>query len=140
MKASVDSAKRATSSAQRKEWCSQTRARTLERTALNSPSNAMTTSPCASPSIVRSAAEFSFIHVLLVFDAMEDYRKLFDLAGKKALVFGAASGIGKASAEALASMGAEVHCADIDEAKAQATAAGIREAGGKAGASRADAS
>ncbi len=71
---------------------------------------------------------------------MEDYRKLFDLAGKKALVFGAASGIGKASAEALASMGAEVHCADIDEAKAQATAAGIREAGGKAGASRADAS
>ncbi|HLX22579.1 MAG TPA: SDR family NAD(P)-dependent oxidoreductase [Usitatibacter sp.] len=71
---------------------------------------------------------------------MEDYRKLFDLAGKKALVFGAASGIGKASAEALASMGAEVHCADIDETKVQATAAGIREAGGKAGASRADAS
>ena len=71
---------------------------------------------------------------------MEDYRKLFDLAGKKALVFGAASGIGKASAEAIASMGAEVHCADIDEAKAQETAAGIRQAGGKASASRADAS
>jgi NAD(P)-dependent dehydrogenase (short-subunit alcohol dehydrogenase family) len=71
---------------------------------------------------------------------MEDYRKLFDLAGKKALVFGAASGIGKASAEALASLGAEVHCADIDEAKAQATASEIRQAGGKASASRADAS
>jgi NAD(P)-dependent dehydrogenase (short-subunit alcohol dehydrogenase family) len=76
---------------------------------------------------------------LLVFVAMEDYRKLFDLGGKKALVFGAASGIGKASAEAIAMMGAEVHCADIDAARAEATAAGIRTAGGKAGSSRADA-
>jgi len=69
-----------------------------------------------------------------------DYRRLFDLTGRKALVFGAASGIGKASAEAIASLGAEVHCADLDAAKAEATAAGIREAGGKAGASGADAS
>jgi hypothetical protein len=30
-----------------------------------------------------------------------DYRKLFDLTGKTAVVLGAASGIGKASAEAL---------------------------------------
>ena len=42
-----------------------------------------------------------------------DYRKLFDLTGKTALVLGAASGIGKSSAEALASLGAEVICADV---------------------------
>jgi NAD(P)-dependent dehydrogenase (short-subunit alcohol dehydrogenase family) len=71
--------------------------------------------------------------------AMTDYRKLFDLAGRKALVLGAASGIGKASAEALGALGAEVHCADLDLAKAEATAATIRKMGGKASASGADA-
>src|ERR1700756_718246 len=70
---------------------------------------------------------------------MTDYRKLFDLTGLKALVLGAGSGIGAASAEALASLGAAVHCADLDLAKAEATAAGIRAAGGGATASRADA-
>lgn len=70
---------------------------------------------------------------------MTDYRKLFDLSGRKALVLGAASGIGKASAEALAALGAAVHCADLDLAQAQATAAAIRAAGGQAEASRADA-
>ena len=39
---------------------------------------------------------------------MPDYRKLFDLTGKTAVVLGAASGIGKSSAEALASLGARV--------------------------------
>ena len=68
-----------------------------------------------------------------------DYRKLFDLSGRKALVLGAASGIGKASAEALAALGAAVHCADIDLAQTQATAAAIRAAGGTADASRTDA-
>jgi NAD(P)-dependent dehydrogenase (short-subunit alcohol dehydrogenase family) len=68
-----------------------------------------------------------------------DYRKLFDLTGRTALVLGAASGIGKASAEALAALGAEVHCADIDLDQAQATAAAITAAGGKADASRCDA-
>jgi len=67
------------------------------------------------------------------------YRKLFDLAGRKALVLGAGSGIGKASAEALAELGAETHCADLDAAKAEATAAAIKAAGGTASASRADA-
>src|SRR5271166_4881212 len=71
---------------------------------------------------------------------MTDYRRLFDLAGRKALVLGAASGIGKASAEALGALGAAVHCADLDLAGAQATAATIRAAGGTADASRADAS
>ena len=57
------------------------------------------------------------------------YRRMFDLRGKKALVLGAASGIGKASAEAFFALGATVICADIDQAGAKATAAGI---GGKA--------
>jgi NAD(P)-dependent dehydrogenase (short-subunit alcohol dehydrogenase family) len=70
---------------------------------------------------------------------MTDYRQLFDLAGRKALVLGAASGIGKASAEAIGALGAEVHCADIDAAGARGTAEAIRAAGGKADASRADA-
>ena len=43
---------------------------------------------------------------------MTDYRKLFDLTGKTAVVLGAASGIGKSSAEALAALGARVICAD----------------------------
>src|SRR5260370_2553893 len=68
-------------------------------------------------------------------EAMTDYRKLFDLTGRKALVLGAGSGIGKASAEALAALGAETHCADLDLAHAEATAAAIRSAGGKAAAS-----
>jgi NAD(P)-dependent dehydrogenase (short-subunit alcohol dehydrogenase family) len=72
-------------------------------------------------------------------NAMTDYRKLFDLSGRKALVLGAASGIGKASAEALGALGAEVHCADLNLDGAQQTCEAIRAAGGKAGASRADA-
>lgn len=71
--------------------------------------------------------------------AMTDYRGLFDLTGRKALVLGAASGIGRASAEALAALGASVHCADVDLAGAEAAAASIRAAGGSAAASRADA-
>ena len=70
---------------------------------------------------------------------MADYRKLFDLTGRKALVLGAGSGIGRASAQALGALGAEVHCADLDVASASETAASIRDAGGKASASAADA-
>lgn len=70
---------------------------------------------------------------------MTDYRQLFDLTGRKALVLGAASGIGKAAAEALGALGAAVHCADLDLAGAQATAGAICAAGGTADASRADA-
>ena len=53
------------------------------------------------------------------------FRNLFRLDGKTALVLGAASGIGKASAEALAALGATVICADKDRAGAEATAAEI---------------
>ena len=53
---------------------------------------------------------------------LEAYRRLFDLTGKTALVLGAASGIGKASAEALAALGADVICSDRDRAGVEATA------------------
>ena len=46
-----------------------------------------------------------------------------DLTNQVALVTGAAQGIGKASACALAEAGAQVIVADIDLAKAEATAA-----------------
>lgn len=52
--------------------------------------------------------------------------------GKVALVAGAGGGIGGAGAEGLAREGAAVACADIDAAAAEATAACIRAAGGRA--------
>jgi NAD(P)-dependent dehydrogenase (short-subunit alcohol dehydrogenase family) len=71
---------------------------------------------------------------------MTDYRKLFDLTGKTAVVLGAASGIGKSSAEALAALGARVLCADRSVEGAQATSAAIGERGGLAAAAACDAS
>ena len=56
---------------------------------------------------------------------LERYRALFDLTGKTALVLGAASGIGKASVEALAALGANVICADKNCEGAERTAAEI---------------
>lgn len=60
------------------------------------------------------------------------YRTLFDLTGKSALVMGAASGIGEATARTLAGLGASVVCADLDGAGAKATAEGIVAEGGTA--------
>ncbi len=56
---------------------------------------------------------------------LANYRALFDLTGKTAVVLGAASGIGKASAEALAALGANVICADKNRDGAERTAAEI---------------
>jgi NAD(P)-dependent dehydrogenase (short-subunit alcohol dehydrogenase family) len=56
---------------------------------------------------------------------------LFDLAGKVALVSGAASGMGRATALALAEAGAAVMLADINRAGVEATAATIAAAGGE---------
>ncbi|MGH7101530.1 MAG: SDR family NAD(P)-dependent oxidoreductase [Acetobacteraceae bacterium] len=70
---------------------------------------------------------------------MTDYPRLFDLSGRIALVLGAASGIGRASAEALGALGAHVIVADRDQAGAEATAAAIA-AGGSAEAFVCDAS
>jgi NAD(P)-dependent dehydrogenase (short-subunit alcohol dehydrogenase family) len=56
---------------------------------------------------------------------LEAYRRRFQLDGKTALVLGAASGIGKACAEALAALGATVICADKNKDGVEATAAEI---------------
>ncbi len=56
------------------------------------------------------------------------------IEGKTALVTGAASGMGRATAELLADEGARVAVTDIDGSGAEAVAAGIREAGGDAAA------
>jgi NAD(P)-dependent dehydrogenase (short-subunit alcohol dehydrogenase family) len=61
-------------------------------------------------------------------------------AGKVAVVTGAASGIGRALAEAFATAGSAVVVADLDAAAAEAVAAGIRAAGGEAEAMEVDVS
>ncbi|HJU03279.1 MAG TPA: SDR family NAD(P)-dependent oxidoreductase [Actinomycetes bacterium] len=58
--------------------------------------------------------------------------------GKVAVVTGAASGIGRVTAGALAAEGARVGIADVDEAGGQAAAAAIGDAGGDAFFRRAD--
>ncbi|MFI1285729.1 SDR family NAD(P)-dependent oxidoreductase [Streptomyces sp. NPDC020858] len=56
----------------------------------------------------------------------------YDLTGRTALVTGAASGIGRATAALLAEAGAHVHCADRDEQGLAETAALVAKAGGAA--------
>jgi NAD(P)-dependent dehydrogenase (short-subunit alcohol dehydrogenase family) len=58
-------------------------------------------------------------------DRLQHYRSLFKLDGRVALVLGAASGIGQASAEALAALGATVICADKNKQGVEETAATI---------------
>jgi NAD(P)-dependent dehydrogenase (short-subunit alcohol dehydrogenase family) len=60
---------------------------------------------------------------------MDDYSGIFDLTGRRALVIGGASGIGRASCFGLASFGAQVFCADIAIEQAKATAQAIVAAG-----------
>ena len=57
---------------------------------------------------------------------------IMTLVGKVALVTGAGTGIGEATASAMAAMDATVVASDIDMAAAEATAEAIRNAGGKA--------
>ncbi len=71
---------------------------------------------------------------------MNDGLEAFRLNGRCALVTGAASGIGAASAEVLAAAGAHVTLADIDGPGAEAVAQGIRARGGSARATRCDVS
>lgn len=61
-----------------------------------------------------------------------DFRNLFSLQGRVALVAGAGSGIGRAAAVGLADFGAHVLCADINASAAAETARQIRAAGGSA--------
>ncbi len=57
---------------------------------------------------------------------------MIDLQGKKALVTGAASGIGRATAETLAEAGAHVVGADLDEARLAELVKAVEAAGGTA--------
>lgn len=52
-----------------------------------------------------------------------NYQKLFDLSGRRALIIGAGSGIGRESALGLRDFGAEVICADRNLKAAEETAA-----------------
>jgi NAD(P)-dependent dehydrogenase (short-subunit alcohol dehydrogenase family) len=61
-----------------------------------------------------------------------DYRKLFDLSGRQALVVGAGSGIGEASALGLAAHGAHVFCGDINVEAVGRVADAIKATGGSA--------
>jgi NAD(P)-dependent dehydrogenase (short-subunit alcohol dehydrogenase family) len=60
--------------------------------------------------------------------------------GRTILITGAGSGIGKAAAKRFGAEGGRVFCADVNGPAAEETAAGIREAGGEAAASRCDVS
>jgi NAD(P)-dependent dehydrogenase (short-subunit alcohol dehydrogenase family) len=62
-------------------------------------------------------------------DRFAAYRASFRLDGKTALVLGAASGIGRASAEAMAALGAHVICADRDKDGVEAVAADLAREG-----------
>ncbi len=63
---------------------------------------------------------------------MVDYRSMFNLDGRTALVVGAASGIGEAAAHGLAAFGARVIAADLNLDKAEKVAAEIAAQGGQA--------
>ena len=69
---------------------------------------------------------------------MNEYRNLFNLDGRIALVVGAASGIGEACAHALAAFGAHAVCADLNMEGAARTAEAISSQGGAAEALRLD--
>ncbi|MFJ7977820.1 SDR family NAD(P)-dependent oxidoreductase [Peribacillus sp. NPDC096379] len=60
-----------------------------------------------------------------------DYQQLFSLKGKTALVTGGARGLGKAMAEALAQVGANIIIADMELASAQQTAKELASFGGR---------
>ena len=61
-----------------------------------------------------------------------DPLSVFNLSGRTAVVTGAGSGIGRATAEVLAGAGANVVCGDLDVESAEQTVKLITEAGGKA--------
>jgi gluconate 5-dehydrogenase len=64
--------------------------------------------------------------------SLENYRNLYKLEGKVAVVVGGAGGIGKAISEALAAFGATVVVAGVNREAASALAAEIEAAGGRA--------
>lgn len=69
---------------------------------------------------------------------IRNYRDLFDLTGRHALVIGAGSGIGRATAQGLADFGASVTCADLNLDAAQSVADELLARGGSATAAKAN--
>jgi NAD(P)-dependent dehydrogenase (short-subunit alcohol dehydrogenase family) len=69
---------------------------------------------------------------------MTNYKAMFNLDGRNALVVGAGSGIGQAAALGLAAHGAHVVCADVNEAASAETLAQLQAAGGSGLASAID--
>lgn len=69
---------------------------------------------------------------------MVDYRSIFDLHTRTALVVGAGSGLGQASAVGLAAFGANVYCADINLGGVEETVKMIHDQEGQAQALRLD--
>lgn len=69
---------------------------------------------------------------------MADFKYLFDMTGRNALVVGAGSGIGRCSALCLAQFGAHVVCADVRQEAAESVSGEIRKDGGSAEAVRLD--
>ncbi len=69
---------------------------------------------------------------------MTNFKTLFRLDGKIALVAGAASGIGRAAALGLAAAGATTICGDINQAEAGKVTSEIRDTGGVAEAIKLD--
>ena len=65
---------------------------------------------------------------------------MFSLTGKRAVVTGGGSGIGRAIAQTFARQGAEVHIIELSAAAGQHTADAIRQAGGQAHVHAADVS
>lgn len=61
-----------------------------------------------------------------------DVKNLFDLSGKRALVTGAGSGLGRGIAEGYAQLGVAVSVVDVNLESAQSVADSINAAGGKA--------
>ncbi|MHA1537191.1 MAG: SDR family NAD(P)-dependent oxidoreductase [Alphaproteobacteria bacterium] len=63
---------------------------------------------------------------------MKQYKNIFDLTGKVALITGSTKGIGRAIAEAMAAHGAKVVISSRKEDKCEEVAAEIRKEGGEA--------
>jgi len=61
-------------------------------------------------------------------ETAQSVRDTFDLGGRVAIVTGAGSGLGRASAEVLAGSGATVYCADVRGRPQEASAAAITAA------------